>query len=1265
VDFRAFVRRTADDQHGEPYAEAGSVDLMEPAACSYCGSAEFEPQQDDNGRVQRATCAACGGTMVSHGGQWMPDLIGQPDNHPRMNSDPRSGGVGGTGNAPVPRREEDLSSRTAGFWSPHTDWEKHGDIGPVHRGLMIHRPDPGSLSEPEIHVWNGSPRHEVANAIMDHVNERADQRGGLGMSWTTDHDHAREVARAGGWHRSSGGQGLAVVLHAAAPHHDHIERDDATLRHNDVTPFHEGGESEVPLKRGAPAHLTGVSWHDDMQLNNGEGGWVTHHFDHPIQHTAMPSLKHPLDPDLLTWQVRHHREDDDDFDENDVYPDLEHERPGWNHHTLNAHLPGYPHPSGHIDYSTRDDDMPALRVHRMHVVPADRGKGIASAMQDKLRELHPAHMFDHGSRTPAGESWATQYQDPGDPKLDLDHPDNVHAWSRYVSARTAGTDWCRHRHAEHCWLPRQAPAGGVALYVPQDRGVCPWTTPQTQQINCPVSEPGPMAGMNRSAAMNLPGDAEFHFTPSYAPTKNHELEMHSGGQSIGKVDWFPSDGHVNAVETHHRYQRRGVGSALLSKAHELSEQHGLPYSNESAFYTPAGAGLLKNHEQRGLADVSHIPTHHHEGPGAEGGSIQEHMIKDHGFAASADNIHAMDEAGVHSWHDKVRQFSPCGWKNASLSTTSVWVEPEWRFHVLAAWRDVRWKAVDIRRGGGVSIVSALAETITGHVQGDTGVYETQINYVPGSRKIGFWQCGCAWASYAWGRSPAYQRFEGRMCSHALALTYEAQSRGMFGREISEDTTRPGWMRDKVRVRHDRQTGDHDLRAAQRLLDPDGVYPADHGLDLERSPIHAFAIEAYAARQDPADVLRVFLAAGIDHGDARELALSCIGDRVVADVQLQDLEQLGDHLHLAKAEEKPAEPTHAGVALKAADTGRVLMIQRSHQDENDPAAGTWEFPGGGREPGDPTSLHSGIREFEEEVGHEFPTGGHVSHVWQSGNGVYQGHVVVVPHEKAIDFSQGRRTVNPDDPDGDDHEQSAWWHPDDARKNPALRSECKDSPWDKIKKASLLRTADYAAADGLEDVGVDWRPKAPPKAPERGQDVNPGSTGFATGQDPPEWDSASQNPSTMSMTMWSNLHDEPEPALPSTDGAEGVVEDPGERYRSQMSPQIDGGDDLTPSDGRTAAVAAFHASAGAQALQGTERTTNVDIADAARQHLAGNGIQRTALRAFTPQEQHELINEGRGQQARNFGDLKIEGTHYEALTEALAKEQSLADPEDLFD
>lgn len=51
-----------------------------------------------------------------------------------------------------------------------------------------------------------------------------------------------------------------------------------------------------------------------------------------------------------------------------------------------------------------------------------------------------------------------------------------------------------------------------------------------------------------------------------------------------------------------------------------------------------------------------------------------------------------------------------------------------------------------------------------------------------------------------------------------------------------------------------------------------------------------------------------------------------------------------------AEETPTEnPTHAGIAVKAQDTGRLLMLQRKLDPEDPPEVqGTWEFPSGGRE-----------------------------------------------------------------------------------------------------------------------------------------------------------------------------------------------------------------------------------------------------------------------------------------------------------------------------
>jgi 8-oxo-dGTP pyrophosphatase MutT (NUDIX family) len=130
------------------------------------------------------------------------------------------------------------------------------------------------------------------------------------------------------------------------------------------------------------------------------------------------------------------------------------------------------------------------------------------------------------------------------------------------------------------------------------------------------------------------------------------------------------------------------------------------------------------------------------------------------------------------------------------------------------------------------------------------------------------------------------------------------------------------------------------------------------------------------------------------------------------------------------------PKAAGLAVKAADTGRTLMLQRGLSDD-DPAAGDWEFPGGGIEPGE-NPYDAARREWAEETGMPVPENGQLTGGWTSPDGVYQGHVLTVPSE--FDPTDGRDQVtNPDDPDGDQVESIAWWEPADLVDNPAVRTE----------------------------------------------------------------------------------------------------------------------------------------------------------------------------------------------------------------------------------
>jgi SPP1 gp7 family putative phage head morphogenesis protein len=133
---------------------------------------------------------------------------------------------------------------------------------------------------------------------------------------------------------------------------------------------------------------------------------------------------------------------------------------------------------------------------------------------------------------------------------------------------------------------------------------------------------------------------------------------------------------------------------------------------------------------------------------------------------------------------------------------------------------------------------------------------------------------------------------------------------------------------------------------------------------------------------------------------------------------------------------------AGLVVQAADTGRVLMLQRA-LDPTDPAGGTWEFPGGHLE-GDEVPVAGAVREWSEETRYILPFDpdgiaalAFEPPAWTSG--IYAGYVYTVPSESMLDLGRRDQVNNPDDPDGDQVEAVAWWDPEQLRGNPVVRPE----------------------------------------------------------------------------------------------------------------------------------------------------------------------------------------------------------------------------------
>lgn len=122
-----------------------------------------------------------------------------------------------------------------------------------------------------------------------------------------------------------------------------------------------------------------------------------------------------------------------------------------------------------------------------------------------------------------------------------------------------------------------------------------------------------------------------------------------------------------------------------------------------------------------------------------------------------------------------------------------------------------------------------------------------------------------------------------------------------------------------------------------------------------------------------------------------------------------------------------EPTHAGVVLKAEDTGRVLMLQRAAEESDDPNGGLWEFPGGSVDPQDESPQAAAEREFAEECGVALPPQAEVCcYVDRPGpTALYRAFQYSIPSEADYEIDGAREVQNPD---GDYFEAKAWWEPE---------------------------------------------------------------------------------------------------------------------------------------------------------------------------------------------------------------------------------------------
>jgi 8-oxo-dGTP pyrophosphatase MutT (NUDIX family) len=1270
MTFAAALSAERQDADAEDHDEPGGNDT--PSSCSYCGSTDFQ-DLTDNGRVRQATCATCGGTMSAHeGAQWTPELIGDPSNHPSPAVDPRSGASVGTGSPGQAGINDfvDFDSRVSTTASGHLD--------------LYHRTTP-----------------EAAERIRSDRSMHSKENTGE-TYWSTFRGDEPDAQAAG--------YGAGVV-HIRVPHHL-AEIDDefpSGEEHYRVHPGHlephHFVEGKLAAYSAGPCPTCkgegSVSWTDqdpdwggDPDENPGKvhtapcddcggKGHVPAVSDEEIAH-----LKQQADENRARSTTKHVQEKHP-IGEVVTYDDVKGCGPRcpvaaeWDRR---GRKPFY-HQGSLNDDRVRQAGFPALHSGDTH---AERTAKLTHHYEHLWNDEGPQEEAYAQGHHPL----AVHHQEHGVPKFE----ENTHlAEEPRVKAPIAAQ---LSRHLVHL------PAGqrpNVSISTPRydgamEDGTLAYFSPERNRI-------GVHRGLARSEehhpqipGVEMPKEGWLGRHDS-TPLKNHVLTHESGHKlDYAKHDVSPDDPYSGNEQRSHLLNKiSGAIPGATPYKHGDSKYHWM-LDNREHFINHVGTYAATDPSE--LIGELYAQHHHHPEPSDAARVVGQHLDGEsdddrgtHAGEAGSPAGRAAPEgvnSGSGAGHREDRDPAGGAFRGRLTPEAAAMLRTAARdrdlgFHVTASWADVQRKAKRIRSEGGVTIVIASNDGIGGRVKGDHGTYEALLVYRPGTKKVADWTCGCKWAAYAFDRAPAFSRFEGRKCSHALALQFEAQSQGMFGKEVHPAEPTSG---ERAIVRYDPDAAEH-------------VFARPYAGSL----IGSLVARLRAEDADPGEVVGNLVRAGVrhrtavllwkdaeHHEDGERRCPHCGGFIGVEAVEHHRCPHCGaplggeGHEHHHEGAKQPPGPHVSGIALKAHDTGRVLMLQRRLDDEDDPAAGTWEFPGGHNEEGDLSSLHSGIREFEEEVGQQFPLHGVVKHVWTSPNGVYQGHVVVIPSEKDLSMKDGRVVPNPDDPKGDCHEQAAWWDPEHARKNPALRLEVKENtPWNAIAKASLDAEKTAAAWDPISNVNP--QPGRGTSEPAHSNTTNPASTGWAAGEDPDNWDNLDANPEplTPSLGFDAVLHDEPEPALPTTYGDEDATMRPAEMTQDDLDPVpdnppaqmvpdqdanihlLDGGSSLPnsyhasapESQGVADVIAAFQrTAAGQELLTAAANKPDDDIAAAAKAHLA-----KEAAAKFDFAEQQELINEGNdGRKARNLGDLKIEGTHYELLEAALAHQD--ADPSDIF-
>lgn len=440
---------------------------------------------------------------------------------------------------------------------------------------------------------------------------------------------------------------------------------------------------------------------------------------------------------------------------------------------------------GSLDYMVPRRKADKIYVNELKTNENHRRQGVGSALMDEMQNRHPGTPIDHGDRTDDGKAWWDSYTNG-----------KRVTKGRTIATKTASDDGddyrMQHRPPDADYgAPLHDLTGNNNAIYPDDIYTHPHYYDPTG------GDPSDRSYADAHAvARRVRGnpDAKVHiyralpaehahqgFRPGDWVTTSKEYARGHGMNSDSKDDWPVIKATVRAGDLH------TAGDDLREYGYNGADTKMGLVSYKGGY----------NQEVRHAADGSIKPVKRRAPKTSS-------MQQDGGFEDVSD-------------HDPMEEIVAQGsWDPYDLLATAS-TDREFAFHVTAAWADVQRKAKRIRSEGKVRITLASDGLVIGEVQGDHHTYETGVQRFPGSRHaVATYSCGCKWGAYHWGAPDDFSRFAGRMCSHALALQYEAASRGMFGKEVKEDGARPDWVPQHIVVKWDIDKGKNDMARSSSL-----------------------------------------------------------------------------------------------------------------------------------------------------------------------------------------------------------------------------------------------------------------------------------------------------------------------------------------------------------------------------------------------------------------------------------------------------------------